>query len=103
MLPRSTIGLEIQVSTATLVGGTVPVVLRPRVEPGQASLGGYAPLSVRRWVETADAAPRMVAAPIELELRANVQEFKPPLYLQEGLDLRAGQPLRLRTRDAETG
>ncbi len=103
VLPRARIGLELQVSTAKLVGGTVPVVLQPRVEPGQTSLGGYEPLTVRVWVETADAEPRMVAGPIELKLRADVEELKPPLYLQEGLDLKAGQPLRLRARDAETG
>lgn len=102
VLPRARLGLNLQVSSDRLVGGTVPVILRPTMEPGQTSLGGYEPIAVRLWVETADAA-RTVAGPIELELRADVEELKPPLYLQEGLDLKAGQPLRLRARDAETG
>jgi hypothetical protein len=103
VLPRVKLGLDLQVSTDTLVGGTVPVILRPRVDPGQTLLGGYEPVAVRVWVETADAQPQIVAGPIELELRADVEELKPPLYLQEGLNLRAGQPLRLRACNAETG
>jgi hypothetical protein len=102
VLPRARLGLDLRVSSDRLVGGTVPVILRPRMEPGQTSLGGYEPIAVRLWVETVDAA-RTVAGPIELELRADVDELKPPLYLQEGLDLKAGQPLRLRALNAETG
>ena len=103
VLPRARLGLELQVSSEKLVGGTVPVILRPRVASGQTSLGGYEPVTVRVWVETADVAPRTVAGPIDVELRSDVEELKPPLYLQEGLDLKASQVLRLRARDAETG
>jgi hypothetical protein len=103
ILPRSRVGLDLQVSTDKLVGGTVPVVLRPSLGQAQALLGGYEPVTVRLWVETTDDAPKTIAGPIDLELRADVEELKPPLYLQEGLNLKAGRPLRLRARDAETG
>jgi len=102
-LPRARLGLDLQVSSETLVGGTVPVILRPRVPPGQISLVGYEPLKVIVWVETADLEPRTVAGPIDVELRSDVGELKPPLYLKEGLNLKTGQMLRLRGRDAETG
>jgi hypothetical protein len=103
VLARTRLGLDLQVSSDKLVGGTVPVILRPRYDPGQAMLGGCAPLIVKLWVETVDAVPRTTAGLIDVELRADVGELKPPLYLREGLDLKAGQPLRLRARDAETG
>lgn len=81
----------------------MPVVLRPRIEHGQTLLGGSEPITVRIGVETTEVESRTVAGPVELELRPDVVELKPPLYLHEGLKLTAGQSLVLRARDAETG
>jgi hypothetical protein len=81
----------------------VPVILRPRAAAGQAPLGGYQPVTVRLWVETTNTPPRIAAGPIDLLIRDDVQELKPPLYLAEGLGLEANQTLRLRAIDAETG
>ena len=39
----------------------------------------------------------------EIELRPDVDELKPPVYLREGLELKAGQALLLRALDAENG
>jgi hypothetical protein len=44
-----------------------------------------------------------VAGPLELEVRDDVDELKPPLYLQPDLGLQAGQTLVLKAVDAETG
>lgn len=104
VLKRSRIGLELSVTTDKLSGGTVPVVLRPRVEGGQAGLGGFESLQVRLWVETSDG--RKVAGPIDQELRVDVQELRPPLYLKESSKpedkLQQGETLHLRAENAET-
>lgn len=105
VLARQRVGVEVVVTSTGLSGGTVPVVLRPALQGGQASLGGLEPLTVRVWVETvpeAGGAVRVVAGPYEQEV-ADTGEQKPPLFLKEGLDLRTGQALRLRAVDAESG
>ncbi len=94
-LPRAQLGLDLQVSTDKLSGGTVPVVLRPRLE-GQGLLGGVEPITVRVWVEAANG--RTVAEPVDQELRPDVQELKPALYLREGSKLTAGEALTLRAQ-----
>lgn len=104
VIEQARVGLDLQVTTERLTTGTVPVILRPRAPTGQLQLGGAQPLRLRLWVETAgDDPPRRVAESDELELRADVDELRPPLYLAEGLQLRAGQLLLLRAIDAETG
>ncbi len=112
-IERVKVGLDLSVTSPHLSGGTVPVVLRPVLPGPQPPLGGVQPLYVRLWVETARPAPKkkdgfepggqIVAEPLEIELRPHVEELKPPVYLQEGLDLQAGQQLLLRAVDKETG
>jgi hypothetical protein len=102
-LPQARLGVELLVTTDKLAGGTVPVVVRPRTAAGQAPLGGYQPVTVRLWVETTDTPPRIAAGPMDLLIRDDVQELKPPLYLAEGLGLEANHTLRLRAMDADTG
>lgn len=102
-VPRARVGLSVAVTTPALSGGTVPVVLRP-APPPQAPLGGVEGLTVRLWVETADGgAPRPASRQIEVEVRPDAGELRPALYLREGLELPAGQKLRLRAVDRETG
>jgi hypothetical protein len=104
LVPRTRIGLSLEVTTPALATGTVPVVLRP-APPPQAPLGGLEGVTVRLWVETADegTAPRPASKEIEVEVRPDAGELRPALYLKEGLDLPAGQQLRLRAVDRETG
>ncbi|MGE5618443.1 MAG: PglZ domain-containing protein [Sphingomonadaceae bacterium] len=99
------VGLTLEVTTPKLAVGTVPVVLRPVIPTGQASLGGVQPLRLRLWVETAEegAGARRVADEQAIELRPDVEELKPAVYLLEGLALPAGQKLTLRAVDAESG
>ena len=105
-LPRARVGLDLRVSTDKLSVGTVPAILRPSNDQTQPPLGGLEPITVRLWVETAPAAgvpTRRVTDPIEVELRPEVEELRPPVYLREGLGLRTGQGLLLRALDAENG
>lgn len=100
VLPCAQLGLELQVSTDKLSSGTVPVILRPARGEGQGTLGGVEPITVRVWVETADG--RTVAGPVDQELRPDVQELKPGLYLREGAKLAAGEALVLRAKQIPT-
>lgn len=105
-MPQARLGLDLRVTNARLVGGTVPVVLKPVLAEGQTPLGGIQPLRVRLIVEAVPAGDEplpTVAEPVEVELRLGVEELRPPVYLREGLDLRAGQELLLSAVDAETG
>jgi hypothetical protein len=104
-LGRTKIGVEVLVTTSSLSAGTVPLVVRPAFE-GQAALGEVAPMTVHVWVEgeTSGAeGARPVTDQLELEVRPDVDELKPPLYLLEGLGLKSGQPLTLHAVDGETG
>jgi hypothetical protein len=104
-VPRARVGLDLSVTTPQLSGGTVPVVLRP-APPAQAPLGGVEPVTARLWVESISPrgnAIQPVTAEIEVEVRPDAGELKPALYLNEGLELPAGQRLRLRAIDHETG
>jgi len=103
---QAQIDLDLRVTTAELSGGTVPVILRPVVADLQQPLGGLQPLIIRLWVETEaalDATPRRVTEDIEVELRADVEEIRPPVYLKEGLALKAGQQLLLKAVEKQTG
>lgn len=100
------VGLKLQVSTPNLTAGTVPVILRPVVPAEQQGLGGLQPLKLLLWVETSGdegAEPRLVTEKQSIELRPEVEELKPAVYLQEGLNLPSGQKLLLWAVDAETG
>jgi len=100
------VGLDLAVSTPELSGGTVPVILKPVVPAGQLPLGGVQPLAVRLWVETTpagDAPARSVTAPVEVVVAPDAGELRPPVFLPEGLDLRAGQRLSLRAIDRDSG
>ena len=101
-LGRLRVGVEITVTTDQLVGGTVPVILRPTLQ-GQMPLGDVLPSRVSFWVEEAAPAARRVTDAVEIEVRSDAEELKPPLYLMEGLGLRAGEELVLRAVEAETG
>ncbi|MCL4534921.1 MAG: PglZ domain-containing protein [Chloroflexi bacterium] len=105
-LPRVRVGVALQVSTTHLSGGTVPLIIRPALAEGQTLLGGVEPISLRLTVATL-AAPGQssveVAEPVTLELKPDVEELRPPIYLKEGLGLRAGQELMLQAVDDETG
>lgn len=103
---QARVGVDLRVSTDQLTVGTVPAILRPAIGEVQPPLGGMQPVRVRVWVETAPeagSAARRVTDPIEQELRPDVEELRPPVYLKEGLGLRAGQRLVLRAEDAESG
>lgn len=105
-MPQAKVALDLRVTTEHLSGGTVPVILRPAIAEAQPPLGVIQPITVRLWVETAmteDEVQQHVTEPIEVELRANVEELRPPVYLKEGLDLKAGQQLKLRAVDKDTG
>jgi len=96
--------VDVAVTVPELVGGTVPVVIRPSVD-GQATIE-IKPVRVRLWIETSEQdAERAVAVTevIEVEVRADVEELRPPMYLKEGLGIPAGQELVLRAVDHETG
>lgn len=99
------LGVDVAVVTDRLTAGVVPVVLRPQVE-GQLSLGEVRTVTVRLWVETIPSPgeePREVTEPLDVPVRSDAAELRPPLYLLEGLGLPAGQQLLLRAIDRETG
>jgi hypothetical protein len=100
-LQPSKLHVEVSVTTSDLVTGTVPVVLRPEPE----GLFGQQAICVRLWVERAatPAAEGLVTEPVEIEVRADAEELKPPLYLKEGSGVRAGTQLVLRAMDCENG
>jgi hypothetical protein len=91
--------VQVGVRTTDIVTGTVPVVVRP----APAGLFDQQPTRVRLWVERASAPGDAVAEPVEVEVRADVEELKPPLYLKEGSKLRAGAEVVLRAIDLENG
>jgi PglZ domain len=94
----------VAVTTRDLVGGTVPVVLRPASD-GQGAFD-MKPTSVRLWVEKSALSEDEVVAvtePVEIEVRWDVDELKPPVYLKEGLRIPAGQKLVLRAVDLGSG
>lgn len=95
--------VEVSITSSELVGGTVPVTLRPSYD-GQGTFD-LKPTRVRLWIEkvwpAAEAAP-VVTEPLEVEVRADVNELKPPVYLKEGLRIPAGQGLVFRAVDVET-
>ena len=95
------VGVEATVTTPTLTGGTVPVVVRPIQREKQQTLGGLQPITVRIWVESSDGT--QVAEPVELVVRPDAEELRPAVYLKEGLGLKSDQTLRLRVIDSETG
>lgn len=97
--------VDVGVATDRLTTGVVPVIVRPRFE-GQLPLGGMRTRTVRLWVETIPSAgesPRKVTEPMDVPVRADAEELRPPIYLLEGLGLPAGQALVLRAIDRETG
>ncbi len=98
--------VTIRVTRDKLSGGTVPVVLAP-VSAGTSLWSEARPVSVQLWVEVADgpASGRKIAGPITVEVRSESEELRPGLYLQEdiGMPLPAGQALKLRAIDSETG
>ena len=100
------VNVTVRVTRDRLSGGTVPVVLKP--ETAGASLWSEKrPIAVDLWIEVADgpASGQKIAGPITVEVRADSEELRPGLYLQEdlGIALRAGQALRLRAIERETG
>ncbi len=63
-------------------------------------------MTVRVWAETLPPTgeePRPVTEPIDVPVRSDATELRPPLYLLEGLGLPAGQQLVLRAIDRDTG
>jgi len=97
--------LEVTVTTNELSTGVIPVVLKPKFE-GQLPLSEIPTMTVRLWVELpADpgAEARRVTEPIQVPVRADAGELRPPLYLPEGVQLSAGQKLLLRVVDEATG
>lgn len=105
-LPQARVGVEVKVSTSRLAGGTVPVILRPVLGESATLTAGVQPVTVRLWVETAPEGGRVPAQatePVEVEVRPDVEELRPAVYLKEGLGFAAGQALILRADDSETG
>ena len=97
--------VEVAVTTDRLSTGVVPVVLKPKVE-GQLVLTDVPTVLVRLWVEIpaeAGGEERRVTEPVDVPVRADAGELRPPLYLMEGLRLPAGQGLVLRAVDRDTG
>jgi hypothetical protein len=97
--------VEVGVTTERLSTGVVPVVLRPSLE-GQLALTELPSVTVRLWVEAPGGAgeeARLVTEPVDVPVRADAGELRPPLYLKEGLELVAGQELLLRAVDRDTG
>jgi PglZ domain len=83
-----------------VVTGTISVILRPV----RTSLFMQQAARVRLWVEReAESAGDTVAEPVDIEVRADVEELKPPLYLKEGAHIEAGTALTLRAIDLENG
>jgi hypothetical protein len=94
------LGVEVRVATSDLVTGTIPVVISPMPE----GLFGQRPVHIRIWVERASpigAGP--VTEPVEVEVRADAAELRPPMYLKEGSGIRAGTQLVLHAVDSENG
>jgi hypothetical protein len=103
---RAKVGVDLEVKNPYLTGGTVTVVLRPQLPAGQGTLGGVEATWVRLSIETDPtdgSTPRLVLPPFDVELRPDVDELRPPVYLPEGVDLKADQKLRLRAVDRDTG
>ncbi|MGH9895087.1 MAG: PglZ domain-containing protein, partial [bacterium] len=95
----SPLEVEVSVAVSELVTGTIPVVIRST----PAGLFAQRPVTVRLWVESAaDPGGSSVTEPVEIEVRADAHELKPPLYLREGAGLPAGSELVLRAVDVET-
>ena len=101
-LQRPQLGIALNVTSPKLSTGVIPVVVRPETTQGQVPLGGYEPVHVRLWVETTED-HRTVAGPVEFEMQAGAEQVRPALYLDEGSKLTAGQSLRLRACNTETG
>lgn len=96
----SPLEVEVSVAVSELVTGTIPVVIRPK----PAGLFAQRPVTVRLWVESvAEPGSTPVTEPVEVEVRAEASELKPPLYLREGAGLAAGSGLVLRAVDVESG
>jgi PglZ domain len=94
--------LDVVVSSpmTDVVTGTISVILRPV----RTSLFMQQAARVRLWVEREKGpADDMVAEPVDIEVRADVEELKPPLYLKEGSRIAAGTALTLRAIDLENG
>lgn len=92
--------VEVRVAASDLVTGTIPVVISPMPE----GLFGQQSAHVRLWVERAS--PRgagLVTEPVEVEVRADAAELRPPMYLKEGSGIRAGTQLVLHAVDSENG
>ncbi len=90
--------VEVKVGSTELATGTVPVVVRPL----PSVLFGQRGIRLRLWVEPVTGG-EPVTDPVELDVRPDAKELRPPLYLKEGAGLRAGADLLLRALDAETG
>lgn len=100
------LGLDLSVAQTQVTSGTVSITLRPLIPTGQSSLTGPRPLQLRLWIETVAAGgepSRRVSELVELTLRPDAEEIKWPLYLEDAADLKAGQTLRLRAQDANSG
>jgi len=98
-LPRGRLGLDLAVDNTLISSGTVGVTLHP-VSPPHQSLAGSHPRAVRLALV---AGGREAGVPCETELRADVPKVRTTLYLQPGLGLPPGTPLRLQATDTETG
>lgn len=97
--------VEVAVRTDRLSTGVVPVVLTPRAE-GQLVRMDVPTVTVRLWVEIATeagGAGQRVTELLDVPVRADAQELRPPLYLTAGVRLPAGQRLVLRALDRDTG
>lgn len=90
--------VEVAVTTTDLVTGTVPVVMRPLPQ----ELFGQRPARLRLWVEPV-AGGDPVTDPLEIEVRPDANELRPPLYLREGMGLQAGTELVLRAVEVDSG
>ncbi len=105
-LTVQSVGIDLGVTTPMLTGGVVPVIIRPVVPHGAQPLGGLQPVTIQLWVETnaaSEGGVRQVTAVQEVEVRQDADELRPAVYLQEGIELIAGQRLVLRAVDARTG
>jgi len=97
--------VEVAVTTDRLSTGVVPVVLKPKGKD-QLVLLDVPTVTVRLWVEIPGepgAEGQRVTEPLDVPVRADAGELRPPLYLMEGLRLPAGQDLVLRAVDRDTG
>jgi hypothetical protein len=93
------VGVEVE-TPPSISTGTVAVT----VKPIRTSLFDQGPTHIRLWLERADSEGGVVVAePVELEVRAEVGELKPPVYLKEGVRISAGTGLLLRVIDTDDG